>query len=70
MANPKNKKPTGLGRGFESLLEDNSPLISSKPTVVCRGDAEDEALRRRQSDDLYRKDGVRSYVKTPKRSGS
>ena len=70
MATPKNKKPTGLGRGFESLLEDNSPLISSKPQVVFRGDAEDEAIRRRQSDDLYRKDGVRSYVKTPKRSGS
>ncbi len=70
MAEKKNKKDVGLGRGFASLLEDNSPSVSSRPQVVFRGESEDAALRKKQSDDLYRKDGARSYVKTPKRSGS
>ncbi len=70
MAEKKNKKDVGLGRGFESLFEDNSPTVSARPQVVFRGEAEDAALMRKQSDDLYRKDGARSYVKTPKRSGS
>ena len=64
------KKPAGLGRGLESLLEDNSPIVSGKPTVIRRGDAEDERRRRAETDNLYKKEGAMSYVKTVKRSGS
>ena len=57
------KKVAGLGRGLDSLLDDNSPTISSKTQIV-----KDEPSKRDNS--LYRKDGAMSYVKTPKRSGS
>ena len=64
------KKPAGLGRGLESLLEDNSPVISKNPQVIRRGDAEDERRRRAETDNLYKKEGAMSYVKAIKRSGS
>ena len=60
---PSQKKAAGLGRGLDSLLEDNSPTVASKTQVV-----KTEPLKRDNS--LYRKDGAMSYVKTPKRSGS
>ena len=66
----KNKKLSGLGRGLESLLEDNSPVISERPQVIRRGSAEDTLDKRRNSDDLYKKEGAISYVKTSKRSRS
>ncbi len=67
---PARKKETGLGRGLESLLEDNSPSFGSKPKVVVRNDAEEIRAKRESGNSLYRKDGAISYVKTPKRSGS
>ena len=57
------KKVSGLGRGLDSLLEDNSPSVSAKTQVI-----KTEPIKRDNS--LYRKDGAMSYVKTPKRSGS
>jgi len=60
---PSSKKAVGLGRGLDSLLEDNSPSVGSKTQVV-----KTEPIKRDNS--LYRKDGAMSYVKTPKRSGS
>ena len=59
------KKAVGLGRGLDSLLEDNSPTVGAKTSVV--GKAEEHFKR---DNSLYRKDGAMSYVKTPKRSGS
>lgn len=59
------KKAMGLGRGLDSLLDDNSPTVGTKTSVV--GKAEDQPKR---DNSLYRKDGAMSYVKTPKRSGS
>ncbi len=60
---PSQKKAVGLGRGLDSLLEDNSPTLTSKTQVV-----RSEPIKRDNS--LYRKDGAMSHVKTPKRSGS
>ena len=57
------KKAVGLGRGLDSLLEDNSPTLAAKTQVV-----KNEPMKRDNS--LYRKDGAMSHVKTPKRSGS
>ncbi len=36
------KKPAGLGRSFDSLLEDNSPDIGAKPSVVRRNDTDNK----------------------------
>lgn len=66
----KPKKQAGLGRGLESLLEDNAPNLSSKTQVVKKDGYEDARARRESGNSLYRKDGAMSYVKTPKRSGS
>ena len=57
------KKVSGLGRGLDSLLDDNSPTTTAKTQVI-----KTEPIKRDNS--LYRKDGAMSYVKTPKRSGS
>ena len=65
-----NKKQIGLGRGLDSLLEDNSPTFTGKQKVVVRTEAEESRAKRESGDSLYRKDGAISYVKTPKRSGS
>ena len=62
----KKTKDIGLGRGLASLLEDNTPEISARPQVIRRTDREDERLRRESSDNLYKKEGAISYVKTPK----
>ena len=67
---PAKKKEIGLGRGLDSLLEDNSPALGSKPKVVVRNDAEETRATRESGDSLYRKDGAISYVKAPKWSGS
>ena len=69
-AKPVKKREIGLGRGLDSLLEDNSPSIGSKPKVVVRNDAEETRAKRESGNSLYRKDGAISYVKTPKWSGS
>ena len=62
----KKQKNIGLGRGLASLLEDNAPDVSVKPQVVRRSDSEDARLRKESSDNLYKKEGAISYVKTPK----
>ncbi len=54
------KKPAGLGRSFDSLLEDNSPDISTKPLVIRRddgsgGNAESNGKNKVQTDNLYKK---------------
>ena len=67
---PAKKREIGLGRGLDSLLEDNSPSFGSKPKVVVRNEAEETRAERESGDSLYRKDGAISYVKTPKWSGS
>ena len=67
---PAKKKEIGLGRGLDSLLEDNSPSFGSKPKVVVRNDAEETRAKRESGNSLYRKEGAISYVKAPKRSGS
>lgn len=65
------KRDAGLGRGLDSLIEDNSPLIKGKPQVVRRDESENKEFRKESSNSLYRKDGAMSYVsKTPRRSGS
>ncbi len=46
------KKPAGLGRSFDSLLEDNSPNAGAKPAVVRRNEADE---RRQRNDDLYKR---------------
>ena len=33
------KKPSGLGRGFGDLLEDNSLEVQTKSSVVLRGES-------------------------------
>ena len=58
--NPK-KRESGLGRGLGSLLEDNSPEISGKASVVRRTD---EKPTTRTSDDLYKKEGVKNVKKS------
>ena len=68
-AAPKPRE-AGLGRGLDSLLDDNSPEIWGKPQVVLRGEAEDKRIIRESRDNLYKKEGAISYVKTPKRSRS
>ena len=67
---PTKKREIGLGRGLDSLLEDNSPTFTSKQKVVVRTEAEESRARRESGDSLYRKDGAISYVKAPKWSGS
>lgn len=62
----KKTKDIGLGRGLASLLEDNSPVVSGKPQVIRRNESEDARIRRENSDNLYKKEGAISYVKTPK----
>ncbi len=65
------KRDAGLGRGLDSLIEDNSPFVKGKPQVVRRDAAETKEFRKENSNSLYRKDGAISYVgKTPRRSGS
>jgi len=54
------KRESGLGRGLESLLEDNTPDPASKPSVVRR-DPEDKGIKR--TDDLYKKEGVLNVKK-------
>ena len=66
----KSKKEVGLGRGLDSLLEDNAPNLSAKTQVIRTDSREDARARRESGNSLYRKDGAMSYVKTPKRSGS
>ena len=58
---PAKKKESGLGRGLQSLLEDNSPDIGRRSSVVRRSDDEKS---NRSSDDLYRKDGVLNVQKS------
>lgn len=70
MKDAKTKKCTGLGRGLESLLEDNAPVVEKKPAVVYRGSNQETEENRRLSDDLYRKDGTQTNVKKTKRIGS
>lgn len=39
------KKPSGLGRGLDELLDDNTPSLrenKGKPLVVARGEAEEK----------------------------
>ena len=55
------KRESGLGRGLGSLLEDNSPEISGKASVVRRTD---EKPVTRTSDDLYKKEGVKNVKKS------
>ena len=62
----KKSKDIGLGRGLASLLEDNTPEISARPQVIRRNEHEDARLRRENSNNLYKKEGAISYVKTPK----
>ena len=57
---PAKKKESGLGRGLQSLLDDNSPDVSRKSSVVRRNDENNN----RSSDDLYRKDGVLNVQKS------
>ena len=59
--NTPKKRETGLGRGLGSLLEDNSPEISGKSSVVRRTDDKSTV---RTSDDLYKKDGVKNVKKS------
>jgi hypothetical protein len=59
--NVPKKRESGLGRGLGSLLEDNSPEISGKASVVRRTD---EKPASRASDDLYRKEGVKNVKKS------
>ena len=69
--NSAKKRDAGLGRGLDSLIEDNPPLINGKPQVIRHDENEKKAFRRENSNSLYRKDGAMSYVsKTPRRSGS
>lgn len=37
------KKAVGLGRGLDSLLEDNLPNVVVKPSVIHKGEVENEA---------------------------
>ena len=70
MTNAK-KRDAGLGRGLDSLIEDNSPVIKGRPQVVRHDENEKKEFRRENSNSLYRKDGAMSSVsKTPRRSGS
>ena len=64
------RKSSGLGRSFESLLEDNSPVIGAKASVIRRDEAEQQRRQKENSESLYKKEGAISYVKTPKRSRS
>ena len=59
--NAPKKRESGLGRGLSSLLEDNSPEISGKASVVRRTDDKPVA---RTSDDLYKKEGVKNVKKS------
>ncbi len=63
------KKESGLGRGLESLLEDNTPDPAQKASVVRRNEDEDRRNLLRSNDDLYRKEGVMN-VKKIKRTWS
>ena len=58
------KKSVGLGRTFDSLLEDNSPASSVKPNVIRRNDTAERENQRRSSDDLYKKEGVLNVQKS------
>ena len=70
MTNTK-KREDGKGRGLDTLIEDNSPVINGKPQVIRHDENEKKEFRRENSNSLYRKDGAMSYVsKTPRRSGS
>ena len=60
------KRESGLGRGLESLLDDNMPDPASKPNVVRR-DADGKI--KVTNDDIYRKEGVFN-VKKSKRTWS
>jgi hypothetical protein len=59
--NAPKKRESGLGRGLGSLLEDNSPGVSGKSSVVRRTDDKSTV---RTSDDLYKKDGVKNVKKS------
>ena len=58
------KKSVGLGRSFDSLLEDNSPVSTTKSAVIRRNDSTDRENQRRSSDDLYKKEGVLNVQKS------
>ena len=61
------KKPTGLGRSFDSLLDDNSTAYSSKSSIVKRNGSYEKTEKyeqTRSSDDLYKKEGVLNVQKS------
>ena len=61
------KKPTGLGRSFDSLLDDNSPAYNVKSSIVKRNGSYNEKEKYEQirsSDDLYKKEGVLNVQKS------
>lgn len=51
MTNAK-KRDAGLGRGLDSLIEDNSPVIKGRPQVVRHDENEKKEFRRENSNSL------------------
>ena len=65
----KKTKNIGLGRGLDSLLDDNAPNISTKPSVVKRTEGDEYEYYRKSTDELFTKEGVKN-VKKIKRTWS
>lgn len=64
------KKPSGLGRGLDELLEDNTPSArsartSDKPLVIARGEAKENDSKPRLSS-LYDMKAKSLYDEKPK----